>query len=255
MLIIDDLHVAYDDMEVVHGVSLEVPDGGAVGLLGANGAGKTSMLRAIAGLIKSKGRIIVNGQEMRGKSSTHMVRAGVVLVPEGRELCPSLTVRENLLLGGTLHRSRSQLNAALDEVVAQMPILKDRLSAPASRLSGGQQQMLTLGRALMAKPQLLLLDEPSMGLQPNLVIRVYELLAEISKAGTAVLVAEQNVTAALGIVTRGYVLENGKIALQDDTEGLRTNPAVVGAFLGRAATDRKADGAADIAALPGFPAP
>jgi branched-chain amino acid transport system ATP-binding protein len=218
-------------MEVLHGISFELPDGDAMAILGANGAGKTSLLKALAGVARPTGRIWLDGVNVTGKDSTDLVRMGVVLVPEGRALFPSLTVRENLVMGGAVH-PRNRVEKVMADVLDKVPMIVPWIPMQASRLSGGQQQLVAIARGLMASPRLLLLDEPSLGLAPIMVSHVYGVLRAVFSTGTATLLAEQNVTAALGIVNRAMVLENGRVATIEAAAALRDSEEITRSFLG-----------------------
>ena len=228
--------VSYGAIRAVSGVSLHVAPGEVVCVLGANGAGKSSLLAGITGLMAlSDGRLQFGGVDVTGWSGTRRVRAGLCLVPEGRELFGRLSVLDNLLLGAH-HRyrriGRAGFQAELDRVVALFPILGERLSQSAQTLSGGQQQALAIGRAMMAGPKVLMLDEPSTGLAPKLVAETFEKVVALAAEGVAVLVVEQNVKAALAVSQRGYVMDRGRIVLAGTREELQDNPRVQAAYLG-----------------------
>jgi branched-chain amino acid transport system ATP-binding protein len=231
VLSVESLDLAYDGMQVLFGVSFEMSKGRSLAVLGANGAGKTSLLRAIAGITPSTGTIVFDGEAVSRTSVPDRVRNGIVLVPEGRELFPSLTVRDNLAMGASV-LPRRDVARVFDDVVDRIPLLAGWLDMPANGLSGGQQQILAVARALMARPRLLLLDEPSLGLAPNNVALIYQLLGRITEAGTAVVVAEQNVSAALGLAERAVVLANGRVQLDADAAVVRDDPTIAVALLG-----------------------
>ncbi len=235
ILQVEDLYVAYGNIEALHGVSLEVNQGEIVTLIGANGAGKSTTLRAISGLNRPRsGRILFQGQDITRTPAHQIVAMGIGHVPEGRRVFADLTVRENLELGAYLV-SPSQFHKNLAEVYERFPRLKEREHQRASTLSGGEQQMLALGRALMLQPKLLLLDEPSMGLAPRLVQEIFEIIAELNRRGATILLVEQNAAMALSIAHRAYVLETGRVVLSGPASELRTHPAVREAYLGGAA--------------------
>ena len=234
LLQVDGLRVAYGGIEALRGVSFDVEDGAIVTLLGANGAGKTTTLRSISGLLRPRGgSISFDGQRIDGLPAHEMVRFGISHVPEGRRIFPRMSVRENLLMGA-YHR-RDDLSADLDRVYELFPVLRERNSQDGGTLSGGEQQMLAIGRALMARPRLLLLDEPSMGLAPMIVARIFEIIREINEQGTTVLLVEQNAAQALRLASRGYVLETGEIVMSDDASKLLADDRVRAAYLGEGA--------------------
>jgi branched-chain amino acid transport system ATP-binding protein len=233
VLEVRDLHAGYRDVPVLRGVSLAVGSGEIVALVGANGAGKTTMLRAIAGLLApSGGEIHFAGARIDGVPAHEVVARGLVLTPEGRKIFPSLTVRENLDLGGYLPDARSRRAASLDRVMALFPILRDRQRQAAGTLSGGEQQMLAIARSLMARPRLLMLDEPSLGLAPLVVDRIFDVIQAINRDGTPVLLVEQNVHRSLALAARAYVLEQGVVALQGSASALAAREDVRRAYLG-----------------------
>ena len=234
MLKIDQLAVAYGAIEALHGISLEVGKGEVVALLGANGAGKTTLLRTISGLHRAKsGEIRFEGEALGRDSAESRVTRGIAHVPEGRRIFPGLTVRENLDVATTIWRRRGMSAAGdLDNVYALFPRLKERSSQLGWSLSGGEQQMLAIGRALMARPKMLLLDEPSLGLAPRLSAEVYERIAEINAKGVTVLLVEQNTVLALEVANRAYVIENGHIVLEGPARDLASHPRVREAYLG-----------------------
>ena len=232
MLEVDDIHTAYGSIEALKGVSLKVEEGEVVTLIGSNGAGKSTTLRSISGLTPPRtGSITFRGEEISTMPAQEIVRLGISQSPEGRRCFQRMTVRENLELGAYLRRD-ANIASDLDRVFDLFPRLKEREKQKAGTMSGGEQQMLAMGRALMAEPQLLLLDEPSMGLAPILVDRIYETVREINEQGTTILLVEQNANYALDVSTRGYVLETGKVVLADKSAALRENPEVQNAYLG-----------------------
>jgi branched-chain amino acid transport system ATP-binding protein len=228
-----DLHVYYGAIRALEGVSLQVPDGRSVVVIGRNGAGKSTLLNTIAGVLRHKaGDLFFEDQKINGWSTRKRVKAGIVLVPEGKGLFPELTVRENLKLGAYLRRDASAISKTMEEVFQFFPVLKGALSNDAASLSGGQQQMLAIGRALIAQGRLLMLDEPSHGLSPLLVSEIFGILLELKRKGTTLLLAEQNVVAALSVADYGYVLENGRIVHAGDVAALRQSEEVRKAYLG-----------------------
>ena len=232
MLQIENLHAGYGDLEVLHGIDLEVNEGEIVALIGANGAGKTTTLRSISGLIKvSEGSITFEESNIRSWRSSKIVAEGVVQVPEGRKLFADMSVMENLRLGA-YKRGRSDINESLDEVFELFPKLSERSSQSAGTLSGGEQQMLAIGRALMTKPRFLMLDEPSLGLAPKLVIDIFGVIKNINGLGVTVMLVEQNAVHALQLSDRGYVLENGRVVLHGTGEELLGDDRVRTAYLG-----------------------
>jgi branched-chain amino acid transport system ATP-binding protein len=232
LLEVEDVHTFYGNIEALKGISLEVEEGEIVTLIGANGAGKSTTLRSISGLTPPRvGSIRFKGKNIGETPPQEIVREGISLSPEGRKIFPRMTVRENLDLGAYLRRD-SDISSDLDRVFDLFPRLKEREKQKAGTMSGGEQQMLAMGRALMARPEVLLLDEPSMGLAPVLVERIYETVEEINKQGTTILLVEQNANFALGVSNRAYVLEVGTITLTDDSEKLRETPEVQRAYLG-----------------------
>ena len=226
-----DLSAGYGGLPALNGVSLDVRRGEIVALVGANGAGKSTLLRAVAGLLQpAAGRIEHEGRRIDGRPAHEIVRSGIAYVPEGRHLFGRLTVLDNLLLGAfTHHDGREQ---GLDEVTALFPVLKERSSQLAGTLSGGEQQMLAIARGLMSRPSVLLLDEPSLGIAPKLVARIYEALAAINRAGLTLLLVEQNVRAALACASRAYVLQTGRIVREGSSADLLGSELVRRAFLG-----------------------
>lgn len=234
MLTVTNLDVAYDDMLALNCVSLEVHAGEMVALVGANGAGKTTLLRTISGLLKPKrGEIIFDGSRIDRVEPHAIVEAGLVHVPEGRKLFPEMTVLENLETGAILRRAKPKRGATLDAVLAMFPRLAERRDQPAGTLSGGEQQMLALGRALMALPRLLLLDEPSQGLAPLIVEHILRSVETVNREqGLPILIVEQNVTRTLKMAHRGYVIENGRLVMEGSSATLLSNPDVKKAYLG-----------------------
>ncbi|MDZ5584131.1 ABC transporter ATP-binding protein [Enterococcus cecorum] len=232
MLKVQDLSVHYGMIQAVHNVSFEVKQGEIVSLIGANGAGKTTILRTISGLVRpSNGHIIFEGKNIEKAAPQKIVADGLSQVPEGRHVFSGLTVQENLDMGAFL-RKDSTLKEDFVQIFAKFPILKERRNQDAATLSGGEQQMLAMGRALMSKPKLLLLDEPSMGLAPIFIKEIFSIIQEIQAQGTTVLLIEQNAKMALSIANRGYVLETGKIVLEGTGKELLASEAVRKAYLG-----------------------
>lgn len=233
-LVVDNLSVRYGHVIAVDGISFAVPQGATVALLGANGAGKSSTLRAIAGSMagSATGTITLLGETVRPTNAHRMARRGVALVPEGRQVFAPLSVQENLQVGGYQHRSRKKLKTLICEVYEMFPVLYERREEPAGLLSGGEQQMLAFGRALMAEPRLILLDEPSMGLAPIMVDKVFAAVREVNARGTSVLLVEQNAVAALDVSSYAYVLSRGQIVHSGPSAKVAEDPAVAAAFLG-----------------------
>jgi branched-chain amino acid transport system ATP-binding protein len=234
MLEIKNLTVSYGAIIALHGISLSVKQGGIVTLIGSNGAGKSTTLRAVSGLLKPKsGEILYDGQNIAGLPAHTIVARGLSHVPEGRMVFANLTVLDNLKMGAYLQRDKAVVAGELENVFNIFPRLKERQKQDAATLSGGEQQMLSIGRALMSKPKFLMLDEPSLGLAPLLVKTIFEKIVEINRErGITILLVEQNAKRALGISHFGYVLETGRIILQDDSAALRENPQVKSAYLG-----------------------
>jgi branched-chain amino acid transport system ATP-binding protein len=233
LLEVSDVHTFYGNIEALKGVSVTVDEGEVVTLIGSNGAGKSTTLRSISGLTPPReGSIKFEGTEIGEVPPQEIVERGISLSPEGRHVFPRMSVRENLDLGAYLRKDRDGIEKDRERVYALFPRLKERERQKGGTMSGGEQQMLAIGRALMANPRLLLLDEPSMGIAPILVERIYETIAEINRQGTTILLVEQNANYALEVSKRGYVLETGKIALEDESSTLRTNPEVQKAYLG-----------------------
>ena len=230
---IEGLHVSYGRIAAVHGISLSVPEGQAVCLIGANGAGKTTVLRAVSGLVRPRaGRIRFGGMEIAGRAAHRIAAAGLRQAPEGRQCFAELTVAENLALGAYLTRERTEIARRQDAVLTRFPRLRERLGQFAGSLSGGEQQMLAIGRALMGAPRLLLLDEPSMGLAPLFVEEIFAIIAALKADGTTILLVEQNASAALEVADYGYVLETGRIAAEGPAAQVAADPAVATAYLG-----------------------
>ncbi|MBI3333475.1 MAG: ABC transporter ATP-binding protein [Candidatus Omnitrophica bacterium] len=233
LLSVEDLHVRYGAVEVLKGVNLQVRQGECVALIGANGAGKSTTLMAISGLVPPvKGRIRFSGEAIDRLPAEAVVRRGVTQVPEGRRIFPRMTVMENLLLGAGQRPDRRRIAQELSEVFDLFPILRDRQRQLAGTLSGGEQQMLALARGLMARPRLLLLDEPSLGLAPKLVAQLFEVIRRIHAEGMTILLVEQNAYQALRVAETAFVLETGRVVLHGPAAALRENPAVKQAYLG-----------------------
>lgn len=234
MLTLKDVHASYGQIAALHGVSLEVAQGQIVTVLGANGAGKSTTIRTIAGLIDSaSGTIEFEGRQILGLSADRIVKLGISVVPEGRQLFGELTVRDNLILGAYTRSDGAEIRRQMERVLSYFPVLSERINVWAHLLSGGEQQMLAIGRALMARPRLLVLDEPSLGLAPILVQELFAMIKNLSDAeGISVLLAEQNATQAVGIANHGYVLEVGKVVLEDTAKNLLDNEMVRRAYLG-----------------------
>ena len=233
MLVVNDIHTYYGNIHALKGLSLKVNKGEIVTLLGSNGAGKTTTLGTVTGLLKPKqGSITFKGQDISKMEPSEIVKLGISLSPEGREVFPSLTVEENLELGSFTRKNKKEIQQSYNRVYDLFPRLEERKKQAAGTLSGGEQQMLAIGRALMCQPELLILDEPSLGLAPNIVLMIFDLIKSINEQGTTVLLVEQNANMALSIANRGYVLETGKVILHDDAEKLSNNEAVRKAYLG-----------------------
>jgi branched-chain amino acid transport system ATP-binding protein len=233
LLEIEDMHSYYGHIQALRGISLTVDEGEVVTLIGSNGAGKTTTLRSIHGILPPKqGRIIFAGEEIQGVPAHELISRGIAQSPEGRRIFFRMTVLENLEMGAYHRNDASGIREDMDRVFALFPRLKERTKQEAGTMSGGEQQMLAIGRALMSSPRLLLLDEPSMGLAPVLVERIFEIIREINKQGTTILLVEQNANIALEIATRGYVLETGTIVNSAPAAELREDPTVREAYLG-----------------------
>jgi branched-chain amino acid transport system ATP-binding protein len=237
MLSISNLHAAYGKVEVLHGISLEVPKGKLVTLIGSNGAGKTTTMRAISGMIKPKGgKVTLDGKDITGHDSHKIARAGLAHSPEGRRVFASMSVTDNLLLGAfprfTRARPKGDIKRDLEKALELFPRLKERQTQLAGTLSGGEQQMLAMARAVMLNPDVVLLDEPSMGLAPILVEEVFRIIQRLKSEGVTMLLVEQFAAAALNVADYGYVLENGSISVHGPAESLKTDPKVIAAYLG-----------------------
>ncbi len=233
VLKVEDLHVFYGGIHALKGVSLEVPEGKIVTLIGANGAGKSTTLRAICNLVKAKkGNVMYNGEEIKGKATKDVIKKGITMVPEGRKIFPNLTVKENLTLGAYARRDKEAIMKDFNWVYDLFPRLKEREWQPGGTLSGGEQQMLAVGRALMSRPKLLMMDEPSLGLAPLIVKDIFNIIKYIHEQGMTILLIEQNAGAALGIADYAYVLETGKIVLQGSGKEVEEDKAVRSAYLG-----------------------
>ncbi|MDR7434904.1 MAG: ABC transporter ATP-binding protein [Armatimonadota bacterium] len=233
MLLVESINVAYGDLQVLWDVSLSVREGELVALIGANGAGKTTTLRAITGLLRPRsGRILFDGKDLTGLSPHRIVEMGIAHVPEGRQLFPLMTVEEHLLLGSFLPRARARRTQNLERVLSIFPVLRERFHQVAETLSGGEQQMLAIARALMSDPKVLLLDEPSLGLAPLIVKEVFGIIEQIHKEGVTILLVEQNVQQALTIADRAFVMENGRVVLEGSGSELLAHPEVKKAYLG-----------------------
>lgn len=234
LLMVHALETFYGNIQALKGISFEVPEGAIVTLLGANGAGKSTTLKSISGLASpAQGTVTFMGQSIAGRPSEQIVRMGIAHVPEGRELFPELSVLENLKMGAFTRRDKHEVHQSLERVYMHFSILAERRSQLAGTLSGGEQQMLAIGRALMARPRLILLDEPSLGLAPKLVEEIFRIVHDIRAAGATVLLVEQNANKALSIADYGYVLETGKIALEGRSQQLLRNDHVRRLYLGQ----------------------
>ena len=232
LLKVTDLRVAYGGIQAVKGVSFEVMEGELVSLIGANGAGKTTTLKAITGIqTVAAGEIEYLGQPIKGQGAWDLVKQGLVMVPEGRGVFARMTITENLQMGAFV-RDDDEIDADIDKVFGIFPRLKERRAQLAGTMSGGEQQMLAMGRALMARPKVLLMDEPSMGLAPIMVDKIFEVVNDIHKQGTTILLVEQNASRALGLANRGYVMESGEITMSGEAKGLLADPRVRAAYLG-----------------------
>ncbi|MDQ4625151.1 ABC transporter ATP-binding protein [Janthinobacterium lividum] len=237
MLTIHNLHAAYGKVEVLHGISLDVPKGKLVTLIGSNGAGKTTTMRAISGMLKPKsGTVTLGGKDVTGLDSHRIARAGLAHSPEGRRVFASMSVTDNLLLGAfprfTRSRPKGDIKGDLDKALELFPRLKERRDQLAGTLSGGEQQMLAMARAVMLNPEVILLDEPSMGLAPILVEEVFRIITRLKAEGVTMLLVEQFAAAALNVADYGYVLENGSISVHGPAESLKNDPKVIAAYLG-----------------------
>ena len=234
MLKIENLHVAYGGIQALRGISLEVPDGKIVTLIGANGAGKSTTLRTISGLVKAaSGSITWNGEELLGKPIDKIVTSGIAMSPEGRRVFPDMTVLENLKIGAYLRKDKAEIQKDIEWVYSLFPRLQERSWQLAGTLSGGEQQMLAVGRALMSRPKLMMLDEPSLGLAPLVVQDIFTIIREINRQGVTVLLVEQNANMALKIADQAYVLETGNITMSGSGAELLVNEKVREAYLGK----------------------
>jgi branched-chain amino acid transport system ATP-binding protein len=233
ILTLDDIHTYYGAIHAIKGISIEVREGEIVTLIGANGAGKSTTLRSINGLNRPRrGKIVFQGRDITNEQPHDIVKQGISQSPEGRKLFPRMSVRENLEMGAFQRRDRANFKEDMDRVFHLFPRLAERVHQKAGTMSGGEQQMCAIGRALMARPKLLMLDEPSLGLAPIFVEKIFEIIHEINAQGTTILLVEQNALMALDAANRGYVLETGKVALADDAKALRANDQVRRAYLG-----------------------
>jgi len=233
ILQVEDIHTFYGSIEALKGISIEVKEGEVVTLIGSNGAGKSTTLRSISGLNAPKtGKIIYDGKEIQGTPAHEVAAMGIAQAPEGRRIFPRLTVGENLDMGAFLRSNRQEITRDRERVFELFPRLKERENQKGGTMSGGEQQMLAMGRAMMANPKMLLLDEPSLGLAPVVVDRIYETIRTINQQGVTILLVEQNANYALDVSARGYVLETGKVALSDQSAALRSNEEVQKAYLG-----------------------
>lgn len=233
MIAIEDLHVYYDNIHAIKGVSFEVRKGEITALIGANGAGKSTIIKSICGLLNPrKGKILLDGTPIQRMNATQVVRLGVGLVPEGRRVFPVLTVDENMDVGAYGRSDKQGIARDKEKIYETFPRLKERRKQYAGSLSGGEQQMLAIGRALMSKPKLLLMDEPSLGLAPLLVKQVFEIISELNREGLTILLSEQNARSALTIAHHGIVMETGKVRFADTAKALQENPVVQQAYLG-----------------------
>lgn len=233
LLEVQDVHTYYGNIHALKGVSLEVDEGEIVTLIGANGAGKSTTLKTISGLTPpAQGRVILEGQDITDIPAHEIVQKGVIQAPEGRKVFTRLTVRENLLAGAYARTDTDNFQGDMERLFETFPVLAERINQLGGTLSGGEQQMLATARALMGRPRVLLLDEPSMGLAPMLVRDIFRIISELNEQGTTILLVEQNAHMALGIASRGYVIQTGEIVLADNSDGLRQNEMVRKAYLG-----------------------
>jgi len=235
VLEVQDLAVNYGAIRALQGISFHVEEGEIVTLIGANGAGKSTTLKTISGLLRpAAGSLKYKGEPIAGIPADRIVKLGIIQVPEGRQIFAPLTVRENLEMGAYTRKDKSEIERSMKRVFASFPRLEERLTQRGGTLSGGEQQMLAMGRALMAEPKLLLMDEPSMGLAPILVEEIFNIIQEINKQGVSILLVEQNAAMALSVASRAYVLETGRIVLEGPAQAVRENPDVKKAYLGEA---------------------
>ncbi|MGA1845960.1 ABC transporter ATP-binding protein [Deferribacter abyssi] len=233
MLKLEKVHTKYGHIEALKGIDLHIKEGEIVTIIGANGAGKTTTLNTISGILKpAAGKVIFLNKDITHLSADKIVAKGIVQVPEGRQIFPNLTVYENLLMGAYLRKDKIEIEKDLEKVYDLFPRLRERKNQLGGTLSGGEQQMLAIGRALMSKPVLLLLDEPSLGLAPIIVENIFEIIKEINSQGTTILLVEQNAHLALSVADRGYVMETGRIIMEDDAKSLLSNEEVKKAYLG-----------------------
>lgn len=233
MLKTENLEVSYGMIRAIKGISFEVNRGEIIALIGANGAGKTTILHTVTGLVQAKaGKIMFNGQDLLKTPAHKIVGMGIAHVPEGRRIFGELTVYENLVMGAFTRKDKNEIKDSFEMVYTRFPRLKERRNQIAGTLSGGEQQMLAMGRALMSKPEIILLDEPSMGLSPLYVSEIFDIIKEINKSGTTVLLVEQNAKKALAIANRAYVLETGNMVLEGDAQELMNNESIKKAYLG-----------------------
>jgi len=234
MLSIENLNVSYGGINALRGINIEIQDNKIVTLIGANGAGKSSTLRAIMNLVKKEGKVIYEGNDISGLKTMDIVKKGIALVPEGRKIFSNLTVEENLILGAYTLSDKVEIKKGMDNIYNLFPILRDRLWQKAGTLSGGEQQMLAVGRAMMSKPKILMMDEPSLGLAPLLIKDIFEIIKEIHRQGNTILLVEQNAKKALEIADYAYVLETGSLVLEGTGKELLANEKVKEAYLGEA---------------------
>ncbi len=233
ILSVDNINVHYGAIQALRGVSFTLNEGEIVTLIGANGAGKSTTLNTISGLLRpTTGKVTYDGADITQVDPPEIVKRGLIQVPEGRKIFSSLTVWENLEMGAYLNNDKNEVEALMEAVYVRFPRLKERRNQKGGTLSGGEQQMLAIGRGLMAKPRVLLLDEPSMGLSPIMVEQIFDTVREINQSGTSILLVEQNALMALSIADRGYVLDTGRVALEGPAEDLLHNPVVINAYLG-----------------------
>jgi branched-chain amino acid transport system ATP-binding protein len=233
VLEVNNIHTYYGNIQALKGVSISVKEGEICTLIGSNGAGKTTLLRTIQGLLKPReGRIFFNQKPIESLAAEQIVKLGISQSPEGRLIFPKMTVLENLEMGAFSRRDRSKIKSDIDKILALFPRLKERIAQKAGTMSGGEQQMLAMGRALMARPKLLLLDEPSMGLAPILVNQIFDIIQDINREGTTILLVEQNARKALKIAQTGYILQTGKVVKSDSATELQFDPEVCRIYLG-----------------------